>query len=494
MKLCLIGHGYRYAAEQAMLTFFPSERPEIADSVPESGAFAEVKLSKGEVWLTADVKLRYGEKTVSAAARTKLPEPSDTLSSDRAGQKVIKLAFYRAFVKLTGKTPEWGALTGVRPGKVAAANLKRGFSEKSEAKRLTRELYVSPERAEMCVSAAAEGIKIAKGLDKKDVCLYVGIPFCPTRCAYCSFVSQSIERSMSLIEPFFAALKSEISAAAEAAKKAGLRVISVYIGGGTPTTLSPEMLSELISALRTEFSIPLSCEFTVEAGRPDTVTPEKLAAMKSGGVTRISINPQTMENAVLRAIGRRHTAEETLAAFEAARNAGFNNINTDMIAGLPADTEEGFCRSLEKVLALAPENVTVHTLSLKRGSEITLNATRIPDENEVRGMLSFAAERLRGAGYRPYYLYRQKFMSGGFENVGWCLPGTENIYNVCIMEELCTVLALGGGASTKLVDAASGRIERVFNAKYPKEYIDSIEKINAGKKRIEDFYSGKETL
>lgn len=300
-------------------------------------------------------------------------------------------------------------------------------------------------------------------------------------------MSSSVEKSFNLIEPFLKALFREIEAVAETARELGLRVISVYIGGGTPTTLSARQLSELIEKLRDSFSAHPVREITVEAGRPDTITPEKLNALIESGVTRISINPQTMDKGVLSAIGRRHTPEDTVRAFKAARDAGFKNINMDIIAGLPTDTLKGFKRSIDEVLGMGPENITVHTLSLKRGARITLEGTKIPSGTEVGDMLSFAALRLKEERYLPYYLYRQKFTSGGFENVGWCREGTENIYNICIMEELCTVLALGGGGSTKLVNAKSGRIERIFNAKYPLEYIGGIDGIIENKKRIKQF-------
>jgi len=488
MKLILKGHDYKYAVEQIMLMLFPEERPEYVTKVSEGDTYARVSLKRSDFWTTAFAAVCVDGVVSRAFSRVKTSELTDKLAEDRLCQKIIKLAFYRAAVYITGKKPEWGALTGIRPGKIAASAIKRGATSRQAAKQLSKVYFVSENRARLCVEAAEYGLRAAAALEKKDVCLYVGIPFCPTRCAYCSFVSSSVERSMKLIEPFLAALHKEMDKAAETAAELGLRVVSVYIGGGTPTTLSAEQLSELIAHLRSAFSITENCEFTVEAGRPDTITPEKLSAMKKSGVTRISINPQTMEDHVLEKIGRRHTSKDTVRAFKQAREAGFDNINMDMIAGLPGDTSDGFCRSLDKVMELGPENITVHTLSLKKGTKITLEGTVIPSGDEVGIMLDYAQERLRGSGYEPYYLYRQKFMSGGYENIGWCRPGTENMYNICIMEELCTILAIGGGASSKLVNPGNGRIERVFNAKYPTEYIENIERILESKNNILKFY------
>jgi oxygen-independent coproporphyrinogen-3 oxidase len=333
---------------------------------------------------------------------------------------------------------------------------------------------VSPERAELCVEAAQAAVDIEAGLRERDAMLYIGIPFCPTRCAYCSFVSGSVEKWGGLIEPFLEALRAELDAVAVSASALGLSIAAVYIGGGTPTTLSAEQLDGLLGRLGRVFDLSGTREVTVEAGRPDTITREKLEVMKRRGVTRISVNPQSMSDGVLEAIGRRHTARDTARAFRDAREAGFDSMNMDIIAGLPADTASGFAGTLDAVTELGPENITVHTLSMKKGARITQERTPAPGGDAVSEMLALAAASLRRHGYAPYYLYRQKFMSGGFENVGWSRPGHAGIYNVCMMEELRTVLAAGGGGVTKLVSRDRGRIERIFNPKYPKEYIERI--------------------
>jgi oxygen-independent coproporphyrinogen-3 oxidase len=356
---------------------------------------------------------------------------------------------------------------------------------------LANNYYVSAERAELCVDAARSALRVERSLEPMDIALYIGIPFCPSRCAYCSFVSNSVEKSFSLVEPFVQALLREIDAAAALIGELGLRVITVYIGGGTPTSLPPELFDTLLQALRNSFDFSFLREYTVEAGRPDTITRQKLEMMVRAGARRVCVNPQSMSRDVLAAIGRRHTPEDVLDAVKLVRESGMS-LNMDVIAGLPGDTPEGFRHTHDTVLDLRPENITVHTLSLKKGSRIMLEETTRPGGAEVAGMLEYASRRLRGNDYSPYYLYRQKFTSGGFENTGWRLPGQEGIYNICMMEELCSVISLGGGAVTKLV-SPGGRIERIFNAKYPREYILQYDNLNSGKaeekfRKIKEFY------
>ena len=490
MKLKLVGHDYKYAVEQIMLMMFPGERPEYGE--PEAGQLsAVISVSRGgKEFACASTRLITADGAVFRGfSRVSEGELTGKLATDRLLQKIIKLSFFRAAVRATGGTkPAWGALTGIRPGKLVTDMLERGYSERRAKGELMREYSVAPERASLCLDTARASLAVKSGLLPRDICLYIGIPFCPTRCAYCSFVSHSIEKAGKLVEPFLSALSREIDETAELAKGLGLRVISVYIGGGTPTTLSASQLDTMLTRLETRFDLSSVREYTVEAGRPDTITAEKLSVLRAHGVGRVSVNPQTMSDRVLAAIGRRHSAKDVLDAAALVREAGFDGMNMDLIAGLPADSEAGFAETLREVLTLSPENVTVHTLSLKRGTKITLEGTEIPSGAEVAKMLDTAERMLRSAGYKPYYLYRQKFMSGGFENVGWTIPGREGLYNICIMEELCTILALGGGGVTKLVAPKSGRIERIFNAKYPYEYIGFSDRISEGKSKIREFY------
>lgn len=488
MKLYLINHDYRYAAEQILLMMFPDQRPEYPTE-PTEEDHAVIRLSRGAQRVTATCRLcldgavYQGRAAVPAAALT------DKLVEDRLLQRAVKLCFYRATQRYSGKKPVWGVLTGIRPGKLLSNYLEEGLSEAAAVSEMCRVYDVSRERALLCRDTAIAGLRAKAALEPQDICLYVGIPFCPTRCAYCSFVSQSVAKSMALIPDFLDALMRELDATAEVVRELGLRIVSVYVGGGTPTTLSPEQLDTLCTKLETAFDLSHVRDYTVEAGRPDTITPEKLIVLREHGVLRVSVNPQTMEDAVLETIGRKHTADDVLQALAMVRDVPGFSVNMDLIAGLPGDSAAGFDRTLDAVLALRPENITVHTLSLKKGSRLLLEGTSIPDAAEVGNMLDSAATRLRAAGYVPYYLYRQKFMSGGFENVGWALPGHDNLYNICIMEELCSILATGGGASTKLV-TGTGRIERIFTPKYPREYIDGIEKVLSQKSIIKEFYHG----
>ena len=390
--------------------------------------------------------------------------------------------------------PAWGALTGIRPAKLAAGLLEEGMSVQ-EADRVLEETYfVSPERRRLCLQCAQAGLEAKAALTPEDISLYVGIPFCPTRCAYCSFVSNSVEKSFHLVEPYLEALLTEVDSAAAMVRELGLRVKSFYMGGGTPTTLTAAQMDRLLGRLNERFDMGGVVEYTVEAGRPDTITAEKLAVLRRNGVDRVSINPQSMEDQVLAAIGRRHSGDDIRAAMELVDAAGFPHVNMDLIAGLPEDTPEGFRRSLDEVIAFGTDNVTVHTLSLKKGSRITLEGTRIPTVEEVAAMLDYAGPALRSAGFGPYYLYRQKYMSGSFENVGWCRPGGTGWYNIYIMEELHSILSLGAGGSTKLVDPAQNRIERAFNLKFPQEYVQRPEKIAANQAAFRAFYQQMKQL
>ena len=461
MKLILRGHNYNYAVEQTVASLLPGE---------ESGELVS-SLSCGKKYASS-VCIYRGVKGLARCPAEKL--------DDSAAQKLVRTAIYRAVRRSGLEKPPWGSLTGVRPGKL----MRKAESVES----FIREYDVSPERAELCAESSEYTDAAEKSLSEKDVCLYVGIPFCPTRCAYCSFVSQSVEKSMMLVEPFFEALKKELIKEAEQLKLCSLSVAAIYFGGGTPTTLSAPQLDELCSLIEEGFDLSRLREFTVEAGRPDTITKEKLEVLKKHSVTRVSVNPQTMEDHVLEAIGRKHTAQEVKAALALVRQEGDFAVNMDLIAGLPEDSFEGFKKSFCEVLELAPENITVHTLSLKRGSRITVGGIGVPDSAEVGKMLDFAYEKLRQRGYRPYYLYRQKNMSGGFENTGWTLQGQENLYNICMMEEICSVIAAGAGGSTKLVRGDGGKNIRITAPKYPKEYIEQIEKTCSDKEKIGEFY------
>ena len=484
MTVTLKGHDYKYAVEQMLLTLFPEERPTY-------GAREEnrvtVSLSRGNTWLTAAAVLHWKGRLTRHTCRAKAAElTGEALHDGRVCQRIVKLAFYRAGVEALGKEPPWGAMTGVRPVKIPTKAMLAGATP-AQAKRLLRGAYrVTPLRAQLAVDCAQASLAVQRTLRPDEISLYVGIPFCPTRCAYCSFISADVKHALKLIDPYVDALIREIEAAGRALSAAGLAVRSVYFGGGTPTTLSAGQLDRVLSAIEERIGLERCGEYTVEAGRPDTITREKLDVLRRHGVGRLSVNPQTMEDSVLRAMGRAHTAREIEEACALVRATGDFWINMDLIAGLPADSPEGFRRTLDKVLSLGPENITVHTLARKRGAALTAGESPcpFPGPEEVAEMLEYAWVRLRPAGYAPYYLYRQKFMSGSFENVGWCQPGRESLYNICMMEELQPILSLGSGGVTKLVDTRAGSIRRRANPKYPQEYIARIDQICQEKEEL----------
>ena len=488
MRLYFHGHDYRYAAEQMLLTLFPAERPEYPQGPPAPGEDAlALSLHRGAVWATATAALTWGGAEYRAARRCRVSELTDQLSADRALQRILKLAFYDAGTAALGKEPPWGALTGVRPVKIPAKAMLAGATP-AQAEKVLRDTYrVSPGRRKLAMDCAQASLAAQRSLGEHEVSLYVGIPFCPTRCAYCSFVSADVGRALKLIDPFLDALSREIRAAGAMLEGAGLKVRTVYFGGGTPTTLTAPQLDRLMGELAEHIDLSACTEYTVEAGRPDTITAEKLAVLKRRGCDRVSVNPQSMSDAVLAAMGRAHRAADILGAFALVRESGIGCVNMDLIAGLPGDSADGFRSSLDQVLSLAPENVTVHTLALKKGSRLMEGDTPLPAGEDVAAMLDYAWRALRESGQIPYYLYRQKYMSGSFENVGWCLPGTESLYNICMMEELHTIVSLGGGGVTKLVDRHTGYIQRVANAKYPQEYIQKIDAICADKARVAEF-------
>jgi len=485
MKLYLVGHDYKYAVEQMMLTLFPTERPEYPSQPPAEGeAWLRSTLFRGKTWLTASAEVCVNGERSRRRCRTKAAGLTEQTTEAHDGQHIVKMAFYRAATQLLGSEPPWGAMTGVRPVKLPTRDMEAGATAE-QADRILRDRYrVSAPRRLLAMDCTRASLNVKMGLRTEEVSLYVGIPFCPSRCAYCSFISAAVGGALKLIVPYLDALFLEIDAAGKAAQRAGLRVKSVYIGGGTPTTLSCTQLSALMEKLRSSFDLSRCVEFTVEAGRPDTITREKLEAIAAQGGGRVSVNPQSMDDEVLCAMGRAHTAAQTLTAYELVRDAGIACVNMDLIAGLPKDTFGGFRRSLDIVLSLLPENITVHTLALKKGSRLMEEGGQLPTAQEVAAMLDYAWNALRKEGYLPYYLYRQKFMSGSFENVGWCKPGFESIYNICMMEELHTILSLGAGGVTKLIDPVNGSVVRLANPKYPQDYIRSSEKVIAGKEHI----------
>ncbi|MGN0649133.1 MAG: coproporphyrinogen dehydrogenase HemZ [Oscillospiraceae bacterium] len=471
MTLLFVDHTFQYEIERLFRAFFPPIKIQLSNDISHA---------VGEYCLTQRIREENAVRLlVRLCADGRTLERSEIVSADTAEkeqERVMSVLLYRVLAEFTGTAPPWGILTGVRPIRLLA-----GYSDDYALKNL----LVSPEKLALARKIDRIQTPALAAVPKNSFSLYISIPFCPSRCSYCSFVSHSTDKAAARIDEYVDRLTQELLQTAEIAQECGLIPDTIYIGGGTPTTLSAEQLKRLFSALE-PFNRSFLREFTVEAGRPDTISEDKLNIIKQAGAQRISVNPQTMNDSVLEAVGRRHSSADTIRAYELARKVGFKSINMDLIAGLPTDTEEGFCRSLDRVIELAPENITVHSLSLKRAATLFREADR--RTCGAAGMIEYTHKTLAENGYIPYYLYRQKNTADNQENTGYSKAGAESLYNMFIMEEVQTILACGAGASTKLVDTANGRIKRIMNFKYPYEYLDRFDKIEQLKREVIEFF------
>ena len=471
MKLTLIGHDDLYAIQQLQMSLFPQFiHTDIGEAVS--------KLSRGKKWLTATTTIEINGKRSSATKRILAAE-----ESVRLRRRALQQSYYLAALPHLETAPAWGALAGVRPTKLSTKHMLEGGTAKSADQMLKDTYFVEKDRRQLAIDCSLSTVNAVSLLNDNDISLYVGIPFCPTRCAYCSFVSRTVGKRTELMTPYLEALAKELSVTGELLRNSGRTIRSVYIGGGTPTTLTSEQMAWLLDTIYASFDLSRCLEFTVEGGRPDTLNAEKLRTIREHGADRMSINPQTMEDHVLKACGRPHKAADVLRAYQEAVDAGFKAINMDLIAGLPQDSYEGFCRSLDTVIALNPANITVHTLALKKGADLFEKKVTLPSQEEVSRMVDYANAQLSKHGYKPYYLYRQKYMSGSFENVGWSRDGLDCLYNLYMMEEIHTILSLGGGGMNK-VNLPSGRLERFHNPKFPEQYIELIDSVLQQKEEL----------
>ena len=399
---------------------------------------------------------------------------------------IVKIALYKLLVKLTGKTLPWGNLTGIRPAKLAMGLIESGMKNTEAAQEMRERYMVSPQKTALAITIANREREILKDIDYENgYSLYVGIPFCPSICLYCSFSSYPLKQWKNRVNQYLEALCKEIKEVAAIMKAKGRKLDTVYIGGGTPTTLEPEQLKVLLDALMENFCCENLAEFTIEAGRPDSITREKLMMIRNYPITRISVNPQTMNQETLDIIGRRHTVEETKQAFMLARECGFDNINMDLIIGLPGEDKIMVENTLNEVKALAPDSITVHSLAVKRAARLNIFKDKYQEmtfENnqEIMDMTMKTAYEMEMG---PYYLYRQKNMKGNFENVGYAKVDKAGIYNILIMEEKQPIIALGAGGSSKLVFDQGKRIERVENVKDVTNYIDRIDEMIERKRK-----------
>ena len=477
MNLYVKNHNFHFELENLTRLFFPNEKITVIRDFSEP----QPPYIYTEVSDKITISVNIGSFNKSETAVKKLTDDDNELVSAQL--------LYKLLCDFTGLTQPWGILTGVRPVKLLR-RLAEESSEEQAVKKFEKDFFVSNEKIALSRETEHNERKILELSKPESFSLYVGIPFCPSRCSYCSFVMASIERAEKLIKPYTKLLCEEIKQTADIANKLGLRLETVYFGGGTPTTLSAEQLDTVLGTVNKSFDMSTCREFTVEAGRPDTIDIAKLFALKENKIDRISINPQTVNDEVLKTIGRKHTAQQFFDAFELARKCGFDNINTDLIAGLPTDTTESFKNSLDSIVRLNAECITVHTLCMKRASRLTTEGVTLDlqQARDAREMLAYTQNILGQNEYIPYYMYRQSRMVGNLENVGWSKKGFESLYNVYVMDETHTILACGSGGVTKLKRNNPDYLERIFNFKYPYEYIDRFDELIQRKSGIMQFY------
>ena len=493
MILRVEGDINRYYVQTLCMVFFPgatfgeNELPGL--DVPE----VRVNVYKEEDGSdTAFVSMKLNDITCEA---TETVSPDEDITITEHSHIAVGRAIFAAGKELLGHIPPWGILTGVRPAKIASSLLSEGRGVLKTKKILRDEYFLNPQKAALAVSVATTEAKLLKKIDKNTCSLYVSIPFCPSRCSYCSFVSYTTPRLLSMIDDYLEALLYEIDETVEVINAVGLKVNTVYIGGGTPTTLNSVQLRKLLTKINEKIDVSSLIEFTLEAGRPDTITKDKLDVAKELGVTRISVNPQTLNDDILRDIGRNHTKADFFEAYRIAKESGIRDINVDLIAGLPGDDFKSFSETLDGIIQLEPTNITVHTFCVKKASDVLRNNSAIYSltGGDAAKSVSYSQLNTKFAGYKPYYMYRQKNTVGNLENVGFSIDGHEGIYNVLMMEEVQTIFAVGAGAVSKFVDykglgAKDTLIKRLFNPKYPYEYLKMAEDRKAG------VESGKKSL
>lgn len=490
MKLITEGDINPYYLQTLCMLFFPRAKFSASEKIGPDTPVAIVKV-------TSDNNTAYAEASLTLGSRSVLKYHSENYNPSEPGRNTRSIAaskaFYFAATEFCGYNPPWGLLTGVRPTKLAFDRLNSGMTKEQTVKSLRNDYLMFPKKAILATDIARSEAKILKNYTEKDCSVYVSIPFCPSRCAYCSFVSYTTKKLLSLIPSYLETLKTELTMISRLIKRLGMNVVTVYIGGGTPSTLDERQTEDLLSHIDRCFDVPALHEYTFEAGRADTITAEKLKICSSHGVTRVSVNPQSLCDEVLRGVGRLHTTEQFYKAYETAEKSGIPHINTDLIIGLPGDTFKTYADSIEKIIGLGPDNITAHTFAMKKSSSLTAEGTEIitEDYRELAKCVDYTQIITKNAGYFPYYMYRQKNSAGNLENVGFCRKGSEGIYNILMMEEVHTIFAAGAGAVTKLCADQGARIERVFNPKYPYEYLAQSREEEYGKltEKTEAFFN-----
>ena len=485
MKILFSGNDFKYETEATVKLFVPSCFTFHYDITDADGDIVMTRMKTGKKYTYLYAYCRLDDKVCRKAAHF----TNETADRKLCEHELCRLV-YLCLQKLTGITPPWGLMTGIRPVKRMTGLLDSGLDKKEAYNELRKSFMVSDSRLDLAYLTAVTQMPLIDKYDEKTVSIYISIPFCPTRCSYCSFVSHSMDSAYKLIPDYVDYLCREIGIIGKIVRDLKLKIDTVYIGGGTPTSISAEQLRQITDALSEHIDMSSVREYNVEAGRADTITRDKLRVIKQAGADRISVNPQTLNDDVLKVIGRNHTAEDTINAFRLAREEGFDNINMDLIAGLPTDTPESFHDTLSRVIDLNPESITVHTLTIKRSATLyEKNQIKYAD-TPASQMLSESIKRLPESGYLPYYLYRQKNTVENLENIGFAKKGKESLYNIFIMDETQTILGAGCAASTKIVEK-NGKITRIHNYKFPYEYINRFEELMSKKQQIIELLGGK---
>jgi len=476
LPIILSGNDFKYEIEAVTKLFIPVQKFDFTHTKSDINFLDEYILCESDN-LDLRAVIKYDGKYKELSGRAEVYQHRE--------HELCKLLFH-GLKSITGINPPWGILTGIRPVKKIIEMLKVPFDKDTIKKFLSEQYEVSDKKIRLAFDTAENQIPILDKINPNAVSLYISVPFCPTRCSYCSFVSHSIESAFKLIPEYIECLCREIRIISDIVRKNNIRIDTIYFGGGTPTSISAKQIESIMKTVAECFDLNNIREYNYEAGRADTITEEKLKVIKEYGADRISINPQTFNDDILKKIGRRHTAEDTVKAYETARKTGFSNINMDLIAGLPDETAESFRKSLDKAILLDPESITVHTLTLKRSGNLYSNGTEyLRNKNNIDEMVDYSVEKLISKGYNPYYLYRQKNTVDNLENTGYAKKGYESFYNIYIMDETQTILGAGSSASTKLV-YDNGRIKRIRNYKFPYEYISRFEELMNKKGEISE--------
>lgn len=484
IKVICIGHNYEYEVRELLKVFYKPEETKIEFVQCENYSNLDIENSLQDLLLINKLSL-VGDKAIARSSLNGEEIIEEALISDnhmentKVTKNLVKRSIFKLLKKFTDVKAPWGVLTGIRPSKIVHDLLNKGYSRDKILLVLTDQYCIYKDKAELLLNIAETEHRFVYPIDEAKVSIYISIPFCPTRCLYCSFPSNPLKESAHLVDAYLDALCREIREVGNLIQRANKKVETIYIGGGTPTSLSALQFSRIFETIKQSINLDFLKEFTVEAGRPDTIDLDKLALFKGENVTRISINPQTMNDCTLKAIGRDHTVKELVESYKMAAGLGFRNINMDIIIGLPGEDLAAVQRTMEEIKKLSPTNLTVHTLAIKRTSRLREKEKdfSLALQEEVIDMLELTQTYAESMGLRPYYMYRQKHMVGNLENIGYAKPGYECIYNIQIMEEKQTIIALGAGGVSKFTFPWENRLERVPNVKNLDHYINRIDEM-----------------